>query len=121
MIETTICSAGPQTVSVEYGTGIAAVLQPGAADPEAIMRRVAERHGMTPAAICGHGRQRRFVRARWDAMAELRAAGLSLKEIGFLLGQRCHTTICHGLKNHARLIAIGDKKEFTSIATSDKI
>ena len=68
-------------------------------DYKAILAGVAERHGMTVAAMISRKRQGRFVNARCEAALSLREhTGLSLAEIGFMLGGRDHTTVIHMLE-----------------------
>lgn len=54
-------------------------------------------HGLPESALKAAYRDRRYVRARWDAMARMREAGLSLPAIGRALN-RHHTSVMHGLR-----------------------
>jgi chromosomal replication initiation ATPase DnaA len=65
-----------------------------------IIREVAQRHGMTPAAITGQGRSKVIVAARFEAIAltYIERPDLSLPGMGRMFGGRDHTTILHALR-----------------------
>lgn len=63
---------------------------------------VAKLHGLTFKEMISNRRSAHLVRARQHAMWELREyTGLSLPQIGRLLGRRDHTTVLHGCRVHA--------------------
>lgn len=70
-----------------------------ARDPRHIITQVAEAFGYTHADIVGPGRSAALVRARWAAIAAVRAArpDLSLNRLGRTFGHD-HTTIRHALR-----------------------
>lgn len=68
----------------------------------AIITEVAEKHGLVPRLLAASTRLAPVVRARDEAVWRLREElGLGLKEIGFLLGGRDHSTIIHSLRKTA--------------------
>jgi len=70
-----------------------------ARDPRHIIRTVAGTFGTTSDAIVGPCQVAPLVRARWAAIAAVRAArpDLSTKRLGRIFGGRDHTTIRHAL------------------------
>lgn len=76
-----------------------------------ILSEVAWRHDMSVAEMLSPNRERRYARARWDAMHLLREmprnGGFirSLTEIGRLMGGMDHTTVLHGIRRRAETIA----------------
>jgi chromosomal replication initiator protein len=72
-----------------------------------IVREVAAEHHVRPRDVLGPRRFRKLVRARWDAMARIRALTRpdgkppSYPQIGEWLGGRDHTTVMHGLERLA--------------------
>ena len=62
-----------------------------------VIQRVAESTGVPMEDILSTNRQPSIVRARDSVAQELRARGLSLKEIGRALG-RDHKTVLHALR-----------------------
>ena len=77
-----------------------AVIAPETEDlraPERVLRDVARELGVAVGDVVGPRRSRRFVQIRGAVMRELRAAGLSLPEIGTVL-HRDHTTVLHHLR-----------------------
>lgn len=54
-------------------------------------------HGVSESSLRAAFRDRRYVRARWDAMARMREAGLSLPAIGRALN-RHHTSVVYALR-----------------------
>lgn len=76
----------------------------GGSDPFAaqrILRAVAIAHGLTVRDLTGPRRHKNLVRARHHAMWEIKQnTGLSLPQIGRLLGGRDHTTVIHGLRQY---------------------
>jgi chromosomal replication initiator protein len=74
--------------------------------PQAIIREVASRRGVSEEDLLGRSRLKPFVEARQEAMWELRRrTGLSLPMIGHLLGDRDHTTVMWGIRRHADRLA----------------
>ena len=72
----------------------------------AILHRVAKKHGVTVADIRSPSRRPFLVRARQEAAYEIRTQRkLSLPQIAVLLGGRDHTTVLYGIKRHAELLA----------------
>lgn len=68
-----------------------------------IILEVADRHGVSVAALRGVGRRAAFVRARQEAMFLLKTrCALSLNAIGRLIGGRDHSTVFYGIESHAR-------------------
>ena len=67
-----------------------------------IIAAVCLRHNITESRLIRPGRAMRYVRARWEAMALLRRAGLSLPKIGRLLG-RHHTSVLTGLRRYSEI------------------
>lgn len=76
-----------------------------------ILKAVAWRHDMSIADMLSPSRQKRYVRARWEAMHLLRntpkvgGTKRSLPEIGRQMGGLDHTTIIFGLRKYAETIA----------------
>jgi chromosomal replication initiator protein len=77
-----------------------------------IVREVAEGHGLTVADLTGPSRLRYVCHARQEAMwliRQVRSSGgkprFSLPFIGSLLGERDHTTVLHGVREHAKRLA----------------
>lgn len=74
-----------------------------------IARAVAKAHGMTFRQMLAKNRAGRFVRARQHAMWEIKThAGLSLPQIGIILGGLDHTTVLWGISQHQRRIDSGE-------------
>ncbi len=75
-----------------------------------ILSEVAWRHDMSVAEMLSPNRERRYARARWDAMHLLRSTPRgggfkrSLIEIARLMGMD-HTTVLHGLRRREEEIA----------------
>jgi len=68
----------------------------------AITRQVSDKHGISIALLRGFGRTRSVVAARHELMWRIREeTGNSYPEIGRFLGDRDHTTILHGYRQHA--------------------
>lgn len=62
---------------------------------------VAERHGLTLDDLTGPVRKRRVAHPRQEAYSLIRATGrYSLPRMGMFFGNRDHTTILDGLRNH---------------------
>lgn len=76
-------------------------------ETRSIMRRVAERYGLTLADLTGDRRTRYFAYARQEAMWHVRRErpNLSLPSIGRIFGGRDHTTVIHGLRCHEARLA----------------
>lgn len=73
--------------------------RPGARE---IMRQVCEKHGVTLLAIKSDRRQKFLVNARHEIFYRLvMETEMSLPAIGRLCGDRDHTTVLHGYRNHA--------------------
>lgn len=68
---------------------------------QALVEEVARYFGTTVTAMRGSTRPHHLVSARWVAAFLLRRQGLSLPQIGRILG-RNHTTIIHGLQSIAK-------------------
>lgn len=66
-------------------------------------------HGVSVAAILSSDRRRPYVCARWDAMAAMRDAGLSLPTIGRVF-KRDHTSVMHGLRQRSHFLNRRDDK-----------
>ncbi len=62
-----------------------------------IVESVADRHGISVAALLSRRRSQLFAVARQDLMSCLWASGLAYAEIGRLLG-RDHTTVIYGVR-----------------------
>jgi len=62
-----------------------------------ILIETARNHGMTLAEMKSKSRTKRYVYARQEAMYLLRQEGLSLLQIGNILGGLDHTTVLHGI------------------------
>jgi hypothetical protein len=79
---------------------------------EAIVRRVAARHGLDPDLLRGAGRTHAVCMARFEAMWTLYEARLpdgrrrfSLPQVGRLMGGRDHTTALHGVRRWETIMA----------------
>lgn len=71
--------------------------------PDQIIYRVAKGHGVSFADIKGTSRKQKYVLARQEAAYRLRMErGLTLQQIGKLLGHKDHTTILHAIKTHEK-------------------
>jgi chromosomal replication initiation ATPase DnaA len=71
--------------------------------PDQIIYRVAKSHGVSFADIKGNSRKQMYVLARQEAAYRLRTErGLTLQQIGKLLGHKDHTTILHAIKTHEK-------------------
>jgi len=71
--------------------------------PDQIIYRVAKSHGVSFADIKGTSRKQMYVLARQEAAYRLRMErGLTLQQIGKLLGHKDHTTILHAIKTHEK-------------------
>jgi hypothetical protein len=78
------------------------------ASPRDIIRDTAARHGMTVAEMISHRREKRLVRARWEAASRLAAeTTLTLQQIGRKLGNRDHTTILYAIRKHRQIASGG--------------
>ena len=64
---------------------------------------------LTKAELIGAARDRHTVCARWSVMVGLRRAGLSLPEIGKLIGNRDHTTVLNGLRRSVEIRLIDER------------
>lgn len=89
------------------------VAPPRGRPSEEILRETAAEHGMTVAAMLSRARSKPFVRARWDAIRELRATntpnGLprSLPLIGKVMGMN-HTSLVYALRRIEDIEKHGD-------------
>lgn len=74
----------------------------------AIVAEVAERYGVTVAALKDKAKWQPIARIRQEAMYEMyiRCPHLSLPDIGRILGGRDHTTIMHGVQAHCKRIGV---------------
>lgn len=71
-----------------------------------ILEAVAHRHDMTVAEMLAASRKMRFVRARQEAMWEIRQrTKLSLPQIAGRMRIKDHTTILHGVRKHQERLA----------------
>jgi chromosomal replication initiation ATPase DnaA len=59
--------------------------------------------------LIGSSRERHVVCARWSLMLGLRRAGLSMPEIGRLIGNRDPSTVLHGLRESAKVRLIDER------------
>lgn len=74
--------------------------------PEALLPSVARAFRLSPTALCSRRRDREAALARQVAMYLLRQDfGLSLQQVGRLLGGRDHTTVAYGCHKIASLLA----------------
>lgn len=69
-----------------------------------IVANVAGWHGLTRRKLLSRRRATPYVRARWEAMAWMRQANMSLPEIGQALGGMHHTTVMSGLRKFNKLL-----------------
>lgn len=69
--------------------------------PAEVLASVAERTGVPVETLRGKQRTRYVCRARAEAMHLLRGLGMSMSEIGAMLGGRDHATVIYGLFRHA--------------------
>lgn len=67
---------------------------------------VAHEHDVTVEALKGCGRRKLLSWARQDFMHRAREAGFSSPRIGAFIGGRDHTTITHGVAQHARRLSV---------------
>lgn len=65
-----------------------------------IMARTAKKHRVCVEDLVGPSRSQRLIYARAETYANLRDAGYSLEEIGFLVGNRDHANVHHAMKSH---------------------
>jgi chromosomal replication initiation ATPase DnaA len=71
-----------------------------------IIYYVAKKHKVSVADLRGPCRKVKFVKARQEAAYEIRMKrGLTLPQIATILGNRDHTSILHGIRQHAKLLA----------------
>lgn len=65
-----------------------------------IIQLIAEKHGLPTASITGQSRQKHIVKARHEAIAEVRRIrpDLTITQIGKIFGDRDHTTILAALR-----------------------
>jgi len=67
-----------------------------------IVKSVARKHGLRVADLKSHCRSKHIMPARFEACYEMRRLTLlSMPQIGKILGGRDHTTILHGIRQHA--------------------
>ena len=59
--------------------------------------------------LIGSSRERHVVCARWALMLGLRRAGLSMPEIGRLIGNRDPSTVLHGLRESAKVRLVDER------------
>lgn len=77
---------------------------------EAIARRVSLRHGLKMADLMGQSRKHAIAHVRQEAMSECREAGnWSYPQIGAFFGGRDHTTIIHGVRQHAKRLEAAEQ------------
>lgn len=70
------------------------------ADPQEVVRLIAEEYTLTVAQLLGKSRESYIVEARHAAMRELRRRGYSLERIGEIM-QRDHKTVWYACKKGA--------------------
>lgn len=71
-----------------------------------IVSEVAAKHGLTVAELKGPGRAQRVSKPRQEAMHQMHSLKRwSLSQIGGALGGRDHTTVLHGVRQHAKRLA----------------
>jgi len=69
------------------------------AEVEKIKREVGKKYGVMPKEMDGPSREKRIVRARYEAIGRIRAeTDCSLPEIGYYFGRREHTTILYACR-----------------------
>ena len=74
-----------------------------------IIREVAGKHGVTTDDIRGVSRKVEFVRARQEAVYEIKKRlHMSLPLIGKVIGNKDHTTVLHGIRKHAKINNLPD-------------
>ena len=72
-----------------------------------IIDKVCEKHGLTYMEITGDQRRKGVVAARHEAMYLLsKQTTLSLKAIGRVMGDKDHTTVLHGIKQHTKKLMV---------------
>ena len=69
--------------------------------PSTVLAAVAQRYQVTVEELCSPRRHAHLVVARREVARLLRRQGLTLKEIGYHLGGRDHSTIHHSLNGRA--------------------
>lgn len=75
----------------------------------ALIREVAEKHGLTVAKITGNERTPRISHPRQEAFYRLRVdLRMSRPEIGNIFGGKDHTTVLHGIRAHAKRTGLPD-------------
>jgi len=74
---------------------------------ECIVNDVAMAFDVLPGDIVSQSRLRRYAYPRFAAYRLLRERGLSLPQIGRMIGYRDHSTICHGIAQ-AKKLALTD-------------
>jgi chromosomal replication initiator protein len=68
-----------------------------------IVRAVAAAYKVSPKDLCGRSQRRRYAWPRQELMWRLHETGrYSLSQIGAFLGGRDHTTVLHGIREHAK-------------------
>lgn len=76
--------------------------------PGEVIEEVARRHGFTRQDLEGPSRKQPLAAIRQEAMWELRQrTRLSLPHIGAFLGNRDHTTVLWGIRQHERRLGEG--------------
>ena len=69
------------------------------AEVEKIKREVGRKYGVSIQELEGPSRDRRIVRARFEAMARVRSeTSCSFPEIGYYFGRRDHTSVIYACK-----------------------
>ena len=82
-----------------------------------ILIAVANATGVSWSEIIGKGRKTATVDARRIAYYFLYHSGLTVKEVGYCVGDRDHSTVSHGLSVHAAYYGNDDQYK----ATTDKV
>jgi hypothetical protein len=87
---------------------------------EAIVRATCEKHGITKAQLKGANRQYDIIRARHETFYRLYTErGMSLPQIGRMLGGFDHTTVLNGIRRHKGRMNGEIDKRHTIIWTQD--
>ena len=70
---------------------------------QAILKDVAEKHGVTVTEIKNHSHKMKIVKARQEAAYRMKTElCLSLPKIGRVMGKRDHTTILHAIRRYKK-------------------
>lgn len=73
------------------------------AEVEKIKREVGRKYGVTTKELEGPSRERRILRARFEAMGRVRKeTSCSYPEIGYYFGRRDHTTVIYACRRYEK-------------------